>query len=550
MTWSFTGISFPVELVYTQSRGVDADSLLLTFLPQVGNLPAGGTATLVWGVDSVTLPNCYVDVATLQIHPRGVQQSVLAYDRRYYWQFAEPITGYYNLIRTGTRRSPTEKTLRQLVELLLLQIGETSPDVSNVPNTIYPQVRWECEPPHLALAELMQEHGLTLSLGYGSEAVAVYVAGTGGPLPSGNEFAVTLTADAKVRPRWVRTCFGLSRMQARFKLEAVGLEDRSTWEPINSLSYAPATTLWTKEDPYLFPTVRALSGEEEQALALSSVFRAYRIAAFADDTLDLPDGSGTLSDIQQVLPILGQLLDTEDPRAGNSYKPVRLFGRHWREVKEQGQPDKFENTTVDFEITHYQFYVDRQNGLILFRDPVFLVESEEFLEAELYLECSFNIFDGTTFAPYRKHIDVSLDVAGVGYYTTQRPELFYRTVISYDSSHAVTGDTDNQTELDGVAAAQAAVVAANLPATFGEAKTYSIPKLNIRLDGAIAQVRHVMTNGEKNDPVNRTTAARFIEFDRKIPRVVERFAHRQAMRQGMERRANTARSRRVDPSDE
>lgn len=550
MTWSFTGISYPVELVYTQTRGVAPDSLMLTFLPQTGNLPASGTATLQWDADSVTLPSCFVDVSTLQVHPRGVVHTVLAWDRRYYWQYAQPISGYYNVLRVGARVSAKEKTLRQLCELLLQQMGEATPDVSGVPATLYPEVRWECEQPHLMLEQLMQEHSLVLVLGFGSETVKVTQAGSGAALPTTNIFSSTLTGDAKVRPRWVRTCFGASRMQARFKLEAVGLEDRSTWLPIDDLTYRPTTTNWTKEDPYSFPTVRAVAGEEDHALAMASVFRAYRISAFSDDSLTLPDGSGTISSVEQVLPLLGKLLDTEDPRTGTSYKPVRLFGAHWREVSEQGQPDKFENTAVDFEITHYNFSIDLQNGMIFFHEPVFQVLSEEFVPAELYLEVSFNVRSATNFAPLRKEIDVSLDTSGTGYLSAKRPEIFYKSVVSYNSTHAATGSTNNQSDLNAIAAAQAAVVAASLSASFGQVTTYSIPKLNVRLDGAIAQVRHAITNGEKNDPVNRTTASRFIEFDRRIPSRSQRVAHAQSLMSMNQMRWQEALRRREDPGDE
>lgn len=549
MSWSFPGISYPVELVYTQTRGVKPDAILMKFLPQVGNMPTYGTVTLSYS-STVTLPNVIVDIDTLQMNPDGIHHTVIAWDRRYRWQYAAPITGYYNVARAGSRIASSEKTLRQLCTLLLTQLGEGSIDVSAVPTTVYPEVRWDSEDTATMLDELMREHGLDLCLGFGSEAVKIVQTGSGTTLPTSNIFMQSLSADPKLRPQYVRACFGPSRMQARFKLEAVGLESYGEWLPIDDLSYAPATTLWTKEDPYTMATVGAVSGEADQLLALATVFRAYRISAFADDSLNLPDGSGTLGSINQVLPLLGQLLQTEDARDDNSYRPWRLFGAHWREVKEKGQPDLFETTDVDFDISHYRVHVDLQNGMVFFEDPIFQVVAEEFIPAELYLEVSFEVQHNTLFAPLHKEIDTAFDAGGYGYFTVKRPNLFYKVVMAYDATHAVTGSTTNIADLNAVAAAEAALVASSMADTFGQMVTYSIPKLDIRLDGAITQIRHVLTNGEGRDPVNRTTASRFLEFDRRIPTRVARFAHAQGVLRGQEGRWKRVRSRRRDATDE
>jgi hypothetical protein len=548
MTWSFPGVSYPVELIYTQNRGVSPDALLMKFLPQLGNIPTSGTATLTYST-SVTLPNCVLDSDTLQMHPDGIHHTIIGWDRRYRWQYAPPITGWYNTARAGTRVSARERTLRQLVVLLLTQLGEGSANVSAVPTTVYPEVRWEAESPAAMLDELMKEHGLDLCLGFGAEAVTIVQVGTGTTLPTSNIFMQSLTADPKLRPLYIRTCFGPSRMQARFKLEAVGLDTDGTWQLIDDLAYIPAGTGWALEDPYTMLSVLAASGEDDHKKALATVFRAYRIVTFTDDTLNLPDSSGTLGSINDVLPLLGQLLVSEDLRSDGSYKPYRLFGKHWREVKERGQPDVFETTDVDFEISHYRLHVDLQNGVVFFEDPIFQVVAEEFVPADLYLEVSFEAKHPTNFAPVHKEIDTAFDPLGYGYYMVKRPNLYHAIVTSYDATQTATGTTNNLAALTAVATAEAAIVAASMPDTFGQLVTYSIPKLAIRLDGAISQIRHVLTNGENRDPVNRTTAARFLEFDKKITSRAVRFSHAQGIMRGQENRWRTSMGRRRDASD-
>lgn len=552
MGWSFTGISYPVECVYTQTRGVHPDIALLKFLPQVANFPTAGTLTFSYGASTATLPNCIVDTSSLQYHGDGIHHIARVLDRRERWKNAAPINGYYNIARAGTRISSREKTLRQLITILLTHLGEGSADVSAVPTTVYPEVRWKSEPAHLVLEALMQEHGLDLTLGFGSEAVTIVVLGTGSALPVGDEFMASLTADPKLRPRWIRTVFGESQMQGRFELEAVGLETEGEWLPIDDLSYAPAGSLWTKEDPYNLPTVLAATGLAEWTLGMKTVFRAYRIKNFSDGTLTTPDGSITVSDISDILPLKPYLLDVEDIRLGDSYRPFRIYGRHFREVKEKGQPSEFETTGKTFELGYAHGQLDYENGVIIFDDPIFLVDTitDSFGPAELWLECTFGVKDQTNFAPVQYYKDTSFDTGGYGYHTLMEPNLFAKSVISYDSDHMQTGATTNQTSLDAVAAAKAAIAAASLSNSLSEMKVYSIPKLTIRCDGAIMQVQHIMTNGEGNHAVNRTRASRFREFDRGIPTKAQRFAHSQSLIGGLRDRWKTALNNREDPSDE
>jgi hypothetical protein len=62
-----------------------------------------------------------------------------------------------------------------------------------------------------------------------------------------------------------------------------------------------------------------------------------------------------------------------------------------------------------------------------------------------------------------------------------------------------------------------------------EHRVYNEPKLTLRCDGAIVQIRHIMTEGEREHPVNRTIASRFVEADNGIFTRDERTAHVQAL---------------------
>jgi len=291
-----------------------------------------------------------------------------------------------------------------------------------------------------------------------------------------------------------------------------------------------------------------VSGDAIWQIGLSTVYRTYRIKAFADDTLNIPNGSGTLGSINEVLPLEGKLLSSEDPLQV-TYKPFRVFGAHWRIVREKGQPDVPEVTAKDFELSHYRIHFDPSAGTITFDDPVFSVESGLFVPAELYLECSFGLTNTTTNAPTVYHKDTSFDTGGYGYYTVRVPDQFAQVVVAYDADQIVTGSTNNQSTLDSIAALEAAALVASMSSSFSEVKVYSQPQLSVRLDGAITQVQHISTHGELRHAVNRTTASRFGEFDRNIPSRKQRAAYLQSLLTAAQSRWQVNQLRKRDPSD-
>ena len=551
MPWSFPGIYHPVECVYTQTRGVHADVALLKFLPQVQNLPSSGNLTLSWGAESCVVSSCVVDTSSLQYHADGIHHTVRAKDKRELWTMAPPISGYYNTYRSGEKVPERIRSLRDLITLLLTQMGVTSRSTSLAPNDVYPEVRWMAEAPHLALEKLLRDHGLDITLGFGSNPVTIVVAGTGEPLPVGNEYMQSLTSDPKLRPEYIRTVFGPSRMQARFSLIAVGLDTDGSWKPIEDLSYAPGG--WLSEDPYTLPTVLATEGEEVWNKARTTVFRAYQIIDFPGRGLALPDGSMTLSNIEDVLPLIPRRLDTEDLRVGESYMPFRVFGSYYREVKERGQPSIFETTDIEYELKNFSMSLDYENGILLFDyEPIFLVDNtDSFVPAELYLECCFEVKNQSNYAPIHYYKDVLFDVSGYGYHTVHMLHLFGKSIINYGAEHEPFGaPTTNQERLDIVAIKQAELLTPSLSTEVQQVKVYSIPKLSIRCDGAIMQVQHIITNGDGNYAVNRTRASRFREFDRGVPSKAERYAHSQAALHGAQRSWRDAIERRRDTTDE
>jgi hypothetical protein len=528
MPWSFPGIVYPVELIYTQSLGFQPDVLLIRSLPQLTNIPVLGTATLSWGATTVTLPNVTVDLGSVNLSTDGRFLLFKAFDRRKRWERAAPISGEYNSVRANAYVTARQRSLRQLGVLLMTALGESSYDVSVLPTNVYPAVTWECTPVVEAAQLLLEEYGYSIALGYGSEQVTVVQVGVGATLPTTNRFIGSDTMDPETNPQYVQNCFAPSAAQVRLELTPVGLDTDDSWVPIDSLSYAPGGS-WASVAPYSLPGIANLE-------ANGFVRRAYQVTAFADGTLNLPDGSGTLNDITDILPIDARLIESEDLRFDGSLQPFRVYGRYFKEEDETGNPVTPGGliTAIGDEVVGRRMRFYGETGLLVFEEPIWYSSGGSYYPADLYLEATIGVRHPTNFSWQHYEYPVSVDPSGYGYITVKHPDLRAQTVVSYNSSHAVTGTTTNQTALNAVGASWAAAIAASMGTKTSQHVVYYEPKLTLRCDGAIRQVQHILTCGELGHAVNRTTASSHFEFDRGTTRKSERIAHLRALASGVE----------------
>jgi hypothetical protein len=420
--------------------------------------------------------------------------------------------------------------------------------VSLLSTSIYPEVRWECEPCVDALDRLLREWGFSLSLGFGSENVKVVQMGVGSTVSVDYAMMASSTVDPKVRPQYIRTCFGPSIAQARFKLEPVAKEVDGTWVAANSASYKP-TAGWEEEPPHRLPTVADASSQETYNCAISSVYRAYRIVAFADNTLAVPDGSGTLSSIQQCLPLYNRLLDDESIRTDGSQIPFRIYGKRFIPAESGGQPAKDTITTKDDEIVGEKVFFDGENGLIVFENPQYYTDAGDYKFADLYLECSFGIINATGNYPVHYEKDTLFDASGLGYHSVKYPELQARTVVAYTTNQAVSGTSTNQSALDAVAALIATSVSAQYTTTASQMIVYNMPIFTLRCDGIIHQVQHVISDGTRHAG-SYSTVSLNMEFDRCISSRDERAAIAHDRLAVLSARSTLALDRRKDRADD
>lgn len=526
MSWSFTSITNAVQVVYSQSLGFSPDVALLRFNPQVGALPTSGTLSLVWDATTITLPNCVVDLGSLRYTDDGFYTLLKVLDRRERWTRAAPISGEYNTLRAGTKARP--KTLRQLATLLFDALGETTAVVTALPTDVYPPVSWRCDDVVEVAEALLTEYGYSVALGFGSEAVTVVKLGTGATLSTTDMFVGSDTIDPKLAPRYMRNCFGDSVAQVRLKMEAVGLDTDGSWKVINSLSFKPAAG-WERVAPYSLNEATDPLTDEQRVEARAYVRSAYRVLGFADGTWDVPDGSETLTSLDQILPIEGRLLSTEDFRPDDTYEDLRVYGKYFQFPNEKAQPFVGGNTVVGDRVTGRRYRFDGENGLLLFEEPIFWMDGSDIKPAELYIEVTIRIRNSTNGSWRHYEYDVDAEPTGTGYHTI-RHEDRAETIVSYNTSHVVTGFATNQTTLDALGDAAAVAAAGAFTTSASQYVAYNQPKLALRCDGAIQQIQHIMTCGEHEHAVNRTTASRNYEFDRKVPSRAQRVAHLRAMK--------------------
>lgn len=548
---SYANIASPKECVYTQTLGVHPDIAVIKCSPQAASISNSGTLQFSYNGSSLSMPGCVTKTISGPVFSStsGFIVLVSVWDRRKRWWWADPISGWYNVVRAGQYVTGKKKNLRELATILFQAIGESSADVSVLSTSIYPSVRWKNDSPCAMLEQLLSQFGCSVALGFASENPTVVKIGTGGVLPTAGTMMATTSVDAVIRPTAIRVCFGKSIMQARFLLEPIALETDGSWVHIDDVSYKPAAG-WEAEPPSL-PTVAVTGSAEDYRLAVQTVYRAYRITKFADGTLDVPDGSGTLASIEQCLPLENRLGISEDIRSDGSSVPYRVYGKRvLTEKNPDGNPVGIQvETLIGDEVIGEDVEFHGETGVIIFKDPQYKVDAGNYKPADLYLECSFGIVSASDNSPGSYAKDVTVDASGVGIHSVKFESAKALAIVEYDSSHAVTSVTTNQTAIDTLAADIAALAAVQFSTNGSAVAFYHEPKLSLRCDGLITQIKHVVSDGH-SEPGAYTTASWNTEFDVEILRRQTRMNGVYSAIASMERRERIAMMRDKEESDD
>jgi len=372
--FSYPGISDYLSASYTLSHGTQPGKVHVRCVAGTTYPAAQGTVRFVdpgTGV-AVSLPDCRVDSAHVELTPRGdqvVRFEIL--DRRWRWRLGK-ISGQYNLRTENPKQivPGTEKSPRELAQLCLAAMGIKHVDLSRMPNQTRPFIEWDVANPASALAALAETVGCTVVLKTNGR-VSIEPVGQGKPLPlNGFLLQGRTTYDPPELPLAIELVAGPTRYQVDFELEAVGEDIDGQIKPIDQLSYKPKQG-WALESPWTDNV-----DPRHQELSQQSLFKMYRIKV--PDYLpgvSMKHGN-RLKHIDEVLPLLPYQID-DDLLPDNTRKRRQPWVYGTFSKGEQSaqlpttQPPNANLTKYPQQRYLRGFTIDYRRGIVRFDEPVF-----------------------------------------------------------------------------------------------------------------------------------------------------------------------------------
>lgn len=403
----------------TRTLGVFPNAAVVTCLPQSDVIPAFGVLRVQHGTEIVDFPDMKVDWATIRHSTEGHQLMIRLLDRRWRWKFTL-ISGRYNVhLSDGTIDPSTAKTPQELATLCLNAMGETSFDVSQLPNKGGPEVDWIYANAAFVLHQLCEDRGCDISLNL-DNTVSIVRLGEGLLLPDNDDLMTpSITADPPEGPDKVVVICGETEFESRLRLKAIGRDLDGTIKPIDDLSYKPPGG-WQIADFKSFndinkeniPSLTDDTAEKARRLARSTVLKWFIVESQADGTLNVP-GYGAVNDISQILPLNTYLLNTQTAAAGDTQvnQKCRVFGIY---VKGES-PETFQNTQDALAEWEGDFTVDRQQGIVKLDEVAYRLDDDsKTLPAKLYLQTSYGVRESDDGRQVRHVVERNITGAGAG----------------------------------------------------------------------------------------------------------------------------------------
>jgi hypothetical protein len=392
---------------------------------------APGTLTLTEDGTTLTFPNCTASPSTMRLHNCNKDYSewvVNVFDERYQMK-RKMVCGEYN------RRAPdnqviddgSKKTAEELLDLLMSQVGVTA-DTSSVMSGVYPSVKWDGMKWQDAVDELCAKLCVHLAP-TAAGGWKFYTSGKGNELPS-NSTATNINPDSPAMidsgPATIIVECGPTLFGWALELEAVGLDKDGQYKLLDDLSYNPANNGlpgWGSNWPSLFSYVEPGA----RHLAFQTVYRCYRVK--------VPQSTpfGTINSIDDIdLNDYRVIPDSED------HPPPLVFWEYW------GWSDHPYNVGQCPPIS-MDFVLDKQNRMIVFDHPVFLLGSSECIApADLKLLISF--YGRQSTGCYARETFTVTRSTGSGTQTFQHPDLWRARSQTYLNC-SISSLSDNITEL-------------------------------------------------------------------------------------------------------
>jgi hypothetical protein len=512
------------QMSVTRSRGIQPATIqiMLPFRPE---LPSGPEPVFLHdGIRSFTLPDCVFQSMDVQFSD-GLECLITLLDYRWRWQYGQ-VSGEYNVIRGGIVIPDSKKSLEELAKICLKEMGVTNFDVSVLRKIdSLPSVTWDLDNPAQALESLVNQFGLVICPQLNG-SVVIAKRGVGKRLPRmiGAEFTSTLkvqTAPDEIHIHALPTIWEVSIEIG----DAVGIErskptatDASVESivPVDKLSYTPVTT-WERENPLMFPNVGLKVLPDKDALKELTDFEslelrreADRIRGLAQESIwklftfkfpfTLPGLSFEIKDINQI-EFLDELVsetvvEYETPLQKKAAEVRRqkpfVYGMFYDQNGfGKNNVDSFSHDYDKDARLIYQggFNVDKQRGLIVFSNPVYLFERNQgeliYSAPKLFLRTAISVRDPKSRALWREVLKVKTGYRNDSLPMAVRGDLALEVVQQPNKSKS----TDNKKELEKELRKRLNAEVERILPDVPETGSYSgfIP---IELDGTIEQVSY------------------------------------------------------------
>lgn len=501
-------------------RGVDPGVIQFEIAPgTTASPPTGPVALIKDGVKLFELVGCALHNASRSSGDSGTGYTVTLLDRRWKWKEGGGyISGHFNRKNPdGSIISGSQKSAKELIELLLDQLGETGYNTSAASGlTDPPEVQWDHVRPVEALSSLLGTLGLELVLRHTTgNPVRIVVPGQGASLPSSPRMSGSQDTLAGIStPDKLALICGETLIEGMFELEPVGRDDGDIWKAVNSVSYKP-TDGWEKEDPEFFSAVDGSTPEEAKTRrdrAKADIFRAYRVKAQANGGNTIPGLDYSVENIWQYQ-LQDRLLSNVE-RSDNQlqWKSAEVYGIWFKEGF------KVVNETFGAKYDGDFSFVPNE-PIIVFSEPIRRISaSNDYAFPKLFLRCVYSVLNATTRAPLRHVREKNLGgSAGTGAKPFRHDDVYRTLSISYSAnsgseSYDLGAVTDSQETTNAVADYYLTAHQQIETPTSGEDVPYG-GWVNIECDGKIQQVTFSLRGG-----VASTRASTGTEHSSVIPK--------------------------------
>jgi len=518
---SITGADFVL------THGVTPSSCVVSCVPMFTQVAPGTLTFYSQGSPAFSFYDCALDESSTALisAKRGQRITARILDRRWRWK-GKKISGTWNRrADDGSVIDDTEKTYKELITLILDELGEVGFEVNILyPNMVAPTVQWLNASADLELAWLVSRIGCSVTLGLDNKIRVVQ--GGAGTIPNaiGLEQTEFVGVQASTAPEKIRVAFAPTRYQSLLRLRAVGMDADGVVRPIDQLTYKP-TTGWSSETPGLWAglnpqDITKVSWNTQMRLAVDTVYKWYWISTQDDGSLNLP-GGGSVGEIEDVLPLFPVLAMPESatwftgnaaatdpphrPRIGGSFHTGQIGS--WNNLFYTAYTHD-DYGDLYFGWLDEPFELDCINGIVKFQRPVYLHAGvdvdgtiDEHVPAELWLLCSYNARDKDGLLNSHTVEYVTGAPGGSGIETIIERDQFLWQINQYiPDTQFVKSVKDNAIDIESHGNALAAARASQYVSS-SRYDTQLVGVVPIGLDGVVQQVRWIVRAGVKSETI-------------------------------------------------